>query len=80
MEDNHTETTKLVVGFAIAFGSLLTCAVGILIGYYATGKDTTVAVIGWGLAVLGLVEALFTRKIVELLFIIRKKNQGDTES
>jgi hypothetical protein len=80
MEVSNSETTKLVVGFAIAFGSLLTCAVGILIGYYAIGKDTTVAVIGWGLAVFGLVEALFTRKIVELLFIIRKKKQDDPES
>lgn len=79
MEEDGIVTTKLMIGFAIAFGALLTTAVGILIGFYAIGKNTTVSVIGWVLAVLGFVEALFT-KIVELLFVARGKNKENQDS
>jgi len=77
MEDDHINTTKLMIGFAIAFGALLTSAVGFLIGFYAMGKNTPVAIIGWALAVLGFMEALFTKKIVELLFTMRRKRGDD---
>lgn len=80
MEEDGIVTTKLMIGFAIAFGALLTTAVGILIGFYAIGKNTTVSVIGWALAVLGFVEALFTKKIVELLFVARGKNKENQDS
>lgn len=80
MEENKTDTMKLVIGFIIAFGALLTAAVGFLIGSYATGKDLTLAIIGWSLGALGLLEALFVKKIVALLFSIRQKNMGGPES
>ncbi len=77
MDEDKLATQKLVIGFMIAFGALLTSAVGFLVGTYGMGKNTTLAVIGWGLAALGLLEALFVKKIVSLLFIIRRKSGND---
>lgn len=71
MDENKIATTKLVIGFIIAFGALLTSAVGFLIGTYAIGKSTTLAIVGWSLAILGLLEALFVKKIVAILFSLR---------
>lgn len=73
MDDDKIATTKLVIGFIIAFGALLTSAVGFLVGSYAMGKNLTLAIIGWSLAVLGLLEALFVKKIVSILFSMRRK-------
>lgn len=77
MDEDKIATQKLVIGFMIAFGALLTSAIGFLIGTYGIGKNTTLAVIGWALAVLGLLEALFVKKLVSLLFIMRRKSGDD---